>query len=233
MYTLIRIIILILIFPIIAFSLSKVFRLKYFSKKHNPEMYEKAKNNKKPVGRIIAWALSVVLVVLVIAIPLSMPCEGTFITFDSKEEALSYVGVDIESAIMYETDATIFVIEDNNIYSVTRKDNGFGVPNYKCNFASYYEPIANRSVLFGYPEACFNKETNESLYLVEVSADKELTEITLNSKDGVLIDSYTRAYNNNTYNYYRYVCVAEGPLHEEIELHTFGVRAYDTVLKRK
>lgn len=232
MYMLIRIILMILLFPLIAYLLFKAFDLKYYSKKHNPEMYEKAQNSRKPVGKIIGWFFSMVLVVIIIANTISIPWEGAFVTFDSVETAIRYIGLDPEAVIAYETQSATFIIEDSKVYSVTHTNGRFSVPDYKCTTASYHEPVAINSILSGIPKACYNKETNETLYLVTVYGDNEPKEITLNANDAVLVDSYSKVIEDRTIKYYQYACVMNGSLCEEIELHTFGIRTYSTTLEK-
>lgn len=178
---------------------------------------------KKRYNLIKIIGIACVLVVTGISF---IPFEAPFVRFDTPQEALKYRWIDTEDVIVRETDDCAFLLMPtgtDNIYSVTKDENGYGYINYHTKNITYVHPDGPddtpgstcREIY-----ACYNQDSEKTLYLA-----------VFYKKDDIDIDSYTLTFDGEMleripgrerHNYYDYCFIDDNAPKETFETAVNG-----------
>lgn len=204
-------------------------------KKRTPDFHEKYKTNKKFKRNIILKNLCVYIIFAIFILLSTYPFECYFVTFNTVEESLSYKGIELVNANIYESDKTVFIADEDTskLYSITKIGDKFGVVDFQSENCNYYEPKSANSIIREPTYAKYNKATGETFYYIRVQSQAN------QSYENVLLDNckMTLATIGNSYNiltesYDKY------PIYFYIDNNTpkdtfqFDVIDYSTTLKR-
>lgn len=171
MYYLVRGILIIILLLCAVLALAKSKKLVFYTKKKNPEIYQQFKTDKRFRQSVYITDVAFIVFLLVVIAATSFPFEGSFITFDSVNDSLSYKLISTENLSTYDYSDCVFVVDNSNdkIYSITKTNGQYKLVDYNSENIEYVQVSQRGRDETTEPlKAKYNKDTNKTFYYVGV-----------------------------------------------------------------
>lgn len=177
-------------------------------------------------------AICSLFLVLCLYIIFCFPFEGSFIRFNSLDDAFSYSSFGNQLLSTYNAENSVFIVagKDKNqltYYSSTKYGEKFGMLNYKIQTIYYKTKIidlegAEMSVS---ANSLINTETNESLLSVVLLSPNNGKGVNVTMPNGDKIQSFSDDSNKSAYNL-KYYLIFEEPVSSNFYIFVNGNKIY-------
>lgn len=176
MYYFIRIVLVLAVYALIFFALVKSKKLVFFTKKRNPELYEKMHTDKRFKRGVYITYFFLIVLFIAIAFLAKYPYEGYFITFDSINDSLAYKNISTENIDTYDYDDCVFVVDNSEykIYSLTKINGQYKLVDFNSEDNKFIQLVEKGNMGTTEPRiAKYNKETNKTFYYFGITGKEK------------------------------------------------------------